>query len=148
MWFRKVVRPAAKREVAGYLQEKHGLSQRRAARLARTAPRVLRYTSKRPDDGPIRGRLRVLAQERPRWGYRRLHVLLWREGLTLNRKKTHRLYREENLHLRSKRRKRMTSTARVVPQEVTGPNQMWTMDFVHDALADGRAFRALNIMEA
>lgn len=142
-----MVTPAAKKQVAGYLQAKHGLSQRRAATLVTMAPRVLRYQSKRPDDAPTRTRLRELAQERPRWGYRRLHVLLRREGIMLNRKKTHRLYREEQLHLRPKRRKRLISAARVVPQDVTGPNQMWTMDFVHDSLSDGRAFRTLNIME-
>jgi putative transposase len=136
-----------KKSVAGHLQEAHGLSQRRAARLVKTAPRTLRYKSKRTDDTLVRVRLRELARERPRWGYRRLHVLLQRESLVLNRKKTHRLYREERLHLRPKRRKRITSSTRVTPTAPTGPNQMWTMDFVHDALADGRAFRTLNVMD-
>ena len=143
-----MVTPAAKKEVAGYLQETYALSQRRAATLVKTAPRVLRYTSKRSDDAPIRTRLREFAQQRPRWGYRRLHVLLRREKVLINLKKTHRLYREENLHLRPKKRKRLTSSARVLPGAPTGMNQMWTMDFVHDNLANGRTFRALNIMDA
>lgn len=97
-----MVKPAIKKEVAGYLQEQHGLSQRRAAALVSSAPRVLRYHSKRGDDQEVRDRLRELAQERPRWGYQRLHVLVRREDFTLNLKKTHRIYREEKLHLRPK----------------------------------------------
>ena len=143
-----MVTPAAKRQVAGYLQEKHSLSQRRAAKLVRTAPRVLRYKSKRPSDEKARTRLCELAQERPRWGYRRLHVLLRRQGVVLNRKKTHRLYRQEKLHLRPKnKRRRVTSSVRVAPPQLTGPNQMWVLDFVHDSLAGGRSFRTLNIMD-
>jgi len=142
-----VVAPAAKKQVAGYIQEQHGLSQRRAASLAHCAPKSLRYKSKRADDLPVRTRLRELAQERPRFGYRRLHVLLRREGTLINRKKTHRLYREEKLHLRPKKRRRRSLGERVLPERPTAPNQMWTMDFVHDTLACGRSFRALNIMD-
>jgi putative transposase len=142
-----MVTPALKKEVAGYLQEQHYLSQRKAACLVNSAPKVLRHKTKRPDDGEVKTRLRELAEQRPRFGYRRLHVLLRREGVMINRKKTHRLYREEKLHLRSKKRRRITSSVRVVPEAPTGPNQMWTMDFVHDNLACGRTFRALNIMD-
>jgi putative transposase len=143
-----MVTPAHKKEVAGYLQKQHGLSQRKAARLVISAPNVLRYHSKRPGDGAVRERLRELAGQRPRFGYRRLHVLLRREGVVINRKKTHRLYREEKLHLRPKKRRRITSSTRVAPESPKGPNQMWTMDFVHDNLACGRSFRTLNIMDA
>lgn len=142
-----MVKPAHRKDVAGYLQNQHGLSQRRAAVLVKSAPKVLRYQSKRPDDTTTRMRLRELAGERPRFGYRRLHVFLRREGLVINRKKTHRLYREERLHLRPKKRRRITSSTRVIPESPNGPNQMWTMDFVHDNLACGRAFRSLNIMD-
>jgi putative transposase len=143
-----MVTPALKKEMAGHLQQEHGLSQRRAAALVGTAASVLRYQSKRPDDQEVRERLRELATERPRFGYRRLHVLLRREGLQLNRKKTHRLYREERLHLRPKKRRRVTSSARGDLPEAQALNQIWTMDFIHDNLACGRAFRALNIMDA
>jgi putative transposase len=143
-----MVKPADKKEVAGYLQAQHGLSQRRAARLVKSAPKVLRYRPKRLDDALVRTRLCELAEQRPRFGYRRLHVLLRREGMTLNHKKTHRLYRAEKLHLRPKKRRRITCSTRVAPPAPTGPNQIWTMDFVHDNLACGRTFRALNIMDA
>jgi len=143
-----MVVPAAKRQVAGYLQQQHGLSQRRAAALVKLAPKVLRYKHRRPDDAPVRSRLRELAQQRVRFGYRRLHVLLRREGWIINRKKTQRLYREEGLHLRPKnKRRRVTSNTRVLPSAPTGPNQLWVLDFVHDSLAGGRSFRALNIMD-
>ena len=137
-----------KKVIAGYLRESHKLSQRKAASLVRSAPSVLRYKSKRPACESVRARLKELAQQRPRFGYRRLHVLLRREGIVINRKKTHRLYREEGLHLRPKRRRRITSSTRTAPEAATSPNQIWTMDFVHDNLACGRAFRALNIMDA
>jgi putative transposase len=137
-----------KKEVAGYLQQEHGLSQRRAATLVKSAPKVLRHRSKRPDDAKVRERLRALAQERPRFGYRRLHVLLRRDGLAINRKKTHRLYREEGLHLRPRKKRRRALGERLEAVAPSGANQLWTMDFTHDNLADGRAFRTLNIMDA
>ena len=86
--------------------------------------------------------------ERLRFGYRRLHVLLRREEMVINRKKTYRLYREEKLHLRPKKRRRITSSVRVAPVAPTHANAIWTLDFVHDNLACGRSFRALNIMDA
>jgi len=143
-----MVKPAQKKEVAGYLQEQHGTSQRKAAVLVGSAASVLRYRSKRGDDVLVRERLRELASERLRFGYRRLHVFLRREGVIINRKKTYRLYREEKLHLRPKKRRRITSSVRVVPPAPTAANELWTMDFVHDNLASGRVFRTLNIMDA
>ena len=141
-----MVKPALKKEVAGYLQEQHLLSARRATKLAGTAPNVLRHKTTR-NEAPLLTRMQELASERPRFGYRRLHVLLAREGLVVNRKKTYRLYKQEKLHLRPKKRKRQTSHGRVAPQALTGSNQMWTMDFMHDNLACGRCFRTLNIMD-
>jgi putative transposase len=142
-----MVTPAMKRSIAGYLQEQHELSKRRACGLVGTATSVLRYCSKK-DDSDLKERMGQLATERPRFGYRRLHVLLQREGVVVNRKKTYRLYKQANLHLRPKKRKRITSSTRVTPDAATGLNQIWTMDFVHDNLGCGRTFRTLNIMDA
>lgn len=142
-----MVKPAIKREVAGYLQEEHGLSQRRAATLVGSAPRVLRYQSTRGDDSEVRKRLRALAEERPRWGYRRLHVLLRREDFALNLKKTHRLYREEKLHLRPKKRRLKRKGEPVAALVPVRAHQLWTLDFIHDTLACGRPFRTLNVMD-
>lgn len=122
---KKMVRPAMKKQIAGYLRASHGLSQRKAASLVQSSPSVLRYQSKRPGCETVRARLKELAQQRPRFGYRRLHVLLRREGIVINRKKTHRLYREERLHLRPKRRRRITSSTRVAPEAATARNQLW-----------------------
>ncbi len=142
-----MVKPAIKKEVAGYLQAEHHLSQRRAAALVGSAPRVLRYQSTRADDQEIRERLRELAEERPRWGYRRLHVLLRREEFTLNLKKTHRIYREEKLHLRPKKRRLKRKGEAVVALVPVRAHQLWTLDFIHDTLACGRPFRTLNVMD-
>jgi len=122
-------------------------SQRRACRLVGMAPRVCRYRSIRADDADIRRRLRELAGERRRFGYRRLHPLLTREGMRMNWKKLYRLYREEKLTVRKRGgRKRVlgTSAPMTIPQ---GPNQRWSLDFVSDALVDGRHFRILCVID-
>ena len=96
----------------------------------------------------VRERLKELAQERPRFGYPRLHILLRREGWPINRKKVYRLYCEEKLKLRPKKRKRIASSLRVPLEAATTANQIWTMDFVSDTLSCGRRFRALSIVDA
>lgn len=113
---------------------------------------MVRYSSCRSSCAELRERLCVLAQTNIRYGYVRLHVLLRREGWKVNRKKVYRLYREEGLKLRVKKRKRMTSVQRVRPAETTDINQRWSMDFVHDTLSCGRLscgrkFRALSIVD-
>jgi len=108
---------------------------------------MVRYRSRRPDDAEIRKRLRELANERRRFGFRRLGYLLQREGIVMNRKKLLRLYREEGLAVRRRKgRKRALGTRApmVVPQ---GPNQRWSLDFVSDALMDGRRFRILCVVD-
>ncbi|GEO83055.1 transposase [Pararhodospirillum oryzae] len=124
-----------------------GYSQRRACWLVGIDPRVYRYHSTRPDDADLRGRLRALASERRRFGYRRLHLLIEREGIQVNWKKLYRLYREEGLTVRKRGgRKRALGTRAplAVPQ---GPNQRWSLDFVSDSLASGRRFRILNVID-
>lgn len=96
----------------------------------------------------LRERLRELAGERRRFGYRRLHVLLRREGHEVNHKRIYRLYREEGLAVRKRRRKRVSRADRVPLQAPTGPNQVWISDFVHDALSWGRKIRMLTIEDA
>ena len=130
-----------------YLQVEHGFSQRRACRLTHSHRAGVRYRSRRTDDASLRTRLRELAEERPRWGYLRLHTLLRREGHTINHKKVYRLYCEEKLKLRAKKGRKLKSERRTPPQPPTGPNQVWTMDFVSDVLSCGRRFRALNVVD-
>jgi putative transposase len=94
-------------------------------------------------------RLRELAEERRRWGYRRLHVLLRREGWTVNRKRVYRIYVEEKLMVRRrKRRRRICAQARVLLAAPMQANETWTMDFLQDALASGRKLRTLSIEDA
>ena len=100
------------------------------------------------DDTALRQRLCELAQERLRFGYVRLHVLLRREGWKVNRKRVYRLYQEEGLKLRVKKRKRITSSLRGRPEPTTNVDQLWVMDFVSDALSCGRRFRALTLVDA
>ncbi len=142
-----MVAPVAKREVVAHLLGFHQFSKRRACALVGIPPCSLRYRSRRPDDAVLRGRLKALAHERPRFGYRRLGVLLRREGHRVNLKRVLRLYREEGLKLRTKKRKRIASAQRVQPQATSGINQVWTMDFMSDTLSCGRRFRSLNIVD-
>jgi len=92
-------------------------------------------------------RLRELAEVRQRFGYRRLHVLLRREGWKVNAKRVYRLYKLEGLGVRTKKRKKRGSHLRVVPSPPTRPNERWCMDFVQDSLIDGRKFRALTVVD-
>jgi putative transposase len=125
----------------------HGLSQRRACRLVGMDRTSFRYRSQRADDAPIRVRLRALAAERRRFGYRRLGWMLWREGIAVNLKKVYRLYREEGLAVRKRRGRRRalgTRAALALPQAA---NQRWSLDFVADQLACGRRFRILTVVD-
>jgi putative transposase len=116
--------------------------------LALEAERTtVRYRSTRPDDSAERARLRELASIRRRFGYRRLHVLLTREGIVMNHKKLRRLYREERLQVRrrgGRKRALGTRAPMAMPQR---QNQRWSLDFVSDAFADGRRFRILAIVD-
>jgi putative transposase len=123
------------------------MSERRACRVIAADRSSVRYRADRPDDAPVRERLRALAAERRRFGYRRLHVLLRQEGLVMNRKRTQRLYREEGLTVRKRRgRKRATGT-RAAILTMAAPNARWSVDFVHDQLACGRRLRILNVVD-
>ena len=139
--------PAAKREAVARLQSFLGMSERRACRVIGADRKSMRYRSQRDDDAEVRSKLRELAQQRRRFGYRRLHILLRREGIAINRKKTQRLYREEKLAVRRRRNRRRAIGARAPAPVVALPNQRWSLDFVHDQLASGRRFRVLNIVD-
>ncbi len=123
------------------------MSERRACALVGADRTSMRYRSTKDDDAPVRERLRTLAGERRRFGYRRLHILLRREGITINRKKTQRIYREEGLKVRRRKGRRRAVGARAPVPVLALPNQRWSLDFVHDQLAGGRRFRVLNIVD-
>lgn len=137
-----------RRQVVGEIQAQFGISERHACWLVGLGRSTCRY-GPRSDatDPPLRARLRAVATERRRWGYRRLTVLLRREGWVVNHKRVYRLYRAEGLGLRHRHRKRIARGERRVLSRPTQPNQRWSLDFVSDCLADGRRFRALTIVD-
>ncbi|KQN87433.1 integrase [Sphingomonas sp. Leaf67] len=142
-----MVTPAAKRQAVAHLQTTLGMSERRACTVVGADRTSMRYRSCRADDGNLRSRLRELAQQRGRFGYRRLHILLRRDGITINRKKTQRLYREAGLTVRRRKGRRRSVGARGPAPVLALPNQRWSLDFVHDQLVTGRRFRVLNIVD-
>lgn len=139
--------PAARRETVSHLQCEHGVSQRRACSVLNVDRSSVRYKTSRADDQDLREAMKEVAAERHRFGYRRIHVMLKRQGWQVNHKKIRRLYREEKLQVRQRGgRKRALGTRRpmLVPDR---PNQRWSLDFVSDAFTDGRRFRVLAIID-
>jgi putative transposase len=141
------VKPVQKRAAAHYFRVGFRVSERRACGLASVARSSYRYRSVAADQTALRLRLRDLAATRVRYGYRRLHVLLRREGWRVNHKRVSRLYREEGLGIRVKRRKKLASVPRVLPPPATKPLERWSLDFLADSLANGRRFRVLTIVD-
>lgn len=139
--------PAARREAVATLVEHHEMSERRACAVIGADRTSIRYRSRRPNDHDLRERLRALASEWRRFGYRRLHVLLRREGHVVNRKKTQRLYREEGLSVHKRRGRKKATGTRAPLLTVAVPNARWSVDFVHDQFAHGRRFRIFNVID-
>src|SRR3546814_931795 len=137
---KKLVRPAAQRKAVEHARQLFGISERRACTIFGVDRTSVRYAPRRSDDGDLRSRLREIAAERRRFGYRRLGIMLTREGLVMNHKKLLRLYREENLRVRRRRgRKRAMGTrAMTLPQ---GPNQRWSLACVSESPISGRSIR-------
>jgi putative transposase len=130
-----------------FIMQQHGYSERRACRLLAVDRSAFRYRPVRANDAELRERLRELALERRRFGYRRLGILLAREGYRVNRKKLYRLYREEGLTVRKRRSRRRATGYRAPLGLPTRINQRWSLDFVADALSSGRRFRILCIVD-
>lgn len=130
----------------GQVCQEYAFSQRRACGLLAVAVSSYRYENRRSDDG-LRERLVKLAREKPRFGYRRLHVLLRRSGETVNHKRVQRVYREAGLSIRRKKRKHCVRNGQPL-RVCTAANQEWALDFVHDAVECGRAIRVLSVVDA
>jgi putative transposase len=142
-----MVGPAAKREGVAHLQALMGLSERRACSIVNADRTMIRYQSCRPPDTALRAQLRNLANERKRFGYRRLFILLRQEGEPSGINRIYRLYREEGLTVRKRRARRRAVGARAPILVEARANARWSLDFVHDQLACGRRFRILNIVD-
>ncbi len=141
------MRPAGKRVVVAHVVSTHGLSQCRACRLADLNLSTWQYRARGEERPGLRARLKELAGARRRFGYRRLHALLRREGWRVNHKAVHRIYVEEGLQVRKRKRKRVSQAERRPMPVPEAANQRWSMDFQHDILASGRRFRTLNIVD-
>lgn len=143
-----MVKPQARKAVVAYTQNNFPVSERRACRLFRLSRTVAQYKTKRSDDPKLVDRLKELAAKRRRWGPVRLHNLLKREGFKVNIKKVKRIYREQNLFLKSRKKIKIKSTVRVPLALPTKPNERWCMDFVSDQLGpSGRRFRTLTVVD-
>ena len=131
-----------------FLRVAYDVSERHACRAIRVPRSSHRYRSIKNPDTPLRMRLRELAATRIRYGYRRMYIVLRREGWRVNHKRVYRLYCEEGLHLRAKRPKRRRMAAhRANRPEATSMNESWSMDFVSDGLFNGRRFRSLTVVD-
>jgi len=143
-----MVSPTQRRSGVVWAREAYRLPERRACRAMGISRSTVRYKSVRPPREPLRARLRELAAVRVSYGYRRLHILLRREGWGVNRKLIERMYREEGLTLKRKKPKRRRSAVRrergAAP---TAVNERWAMDFVHDTLSNGRTVRVLTVLD-
>lgn len=124
-----------------------GISQRRACQLVDCTRSTLTYRKKRPDDEPIAQRMRELATERPRWGWRRLKILLKREGISIGYDRFLRIYRQNGLQVRPRRKRKVNYVRGNTVPKVARPNERWSIDFMHDRLANGRTIRTLNIVD-
>ena len=142
-----MVRPTARRQVVGHVRKKHGLSERRACRVLGFWRGTMRYQSQRRVAPELLEDLRQVAMERPRFGYRRLHVMLRRKGWSVNKKLVLRLVRENGWLVRRRQRKKLAAVPRVAVPQPTRPNEAWAMDFVFDGTAGGRSFRTLNVID-
>ena len=143
--------PSRRRGAVLMLQDRLGLSERRACRIAGQHRSSQRHEPVRaPEDAALRARLRAISRERPRFGYRRAHAQLVAEGYTVNRKRTQRLWREEGLRVPRRRRKRQRLGASTVPAarlRAERPDHVWALDFQFDQTSDGRILKLLHVVD-
>ena len=141
-----MVTPTARRLAVGVLRADFPVSLSRACVVLGVARSSCRYVSRR-DDEPLRAALREVATQRPRFGYRRLHVLLQRDGWRCNHKRVYRLYRAERLAVRRRRRRKLAAGCRILLPVPTRPHERWSMDFMGDTFANGRTFGMFNLVD-
>lgn len=138
-----------RREAVAYLRSHYGVSERRACLVVGQPRSVQWYRSRRPPQDALKRRIKELAEVRVRYGYKRIHVLLRREGWQINHKRVQRLYCELGLQLRSRRPRRHVSAAHRQPPKrlARRTNEAWGMDFMADQLVDGRRIRLLTVVD-
>ena len=142
-----MVTPVGKRDAIAHLRTGFDVSERRACKTLNVDRSLVRYQSVRPADSAVRERLRTLSVERKRFGYRRLHILLKREGFHLNHKKLRRIYKEEGLTVRKRGGRKRAVGTRAPIAVPSRANERWSLDFVSDSFMDGRRFRMLCVVD-
>lgn len=142
------MKPVRKRKLVDEMRTEWGISIRRACRVVEFDTSTYHYKSRRPGQAALEARIREICQTRVRYGYRRVHIQLWREGWSHGQNKTRRIYRELGLQLRNKTpKRRVKAKLREDRRPATRANETWAMDFVHDQLATGRKLRVLTIVD-
>lgn len=138
--------PSQRKEAVRALEER-GLSRVRACRIVGQARRSLYYRSQPKDDSPIAAQLQALAQERPRWGWRRLIIMVRRQGIVVGEHRFRRIYRDLGLQVRPRRKRKVNFVRGNVIAPVTRPNERWSIDFMHDRVGNHRSIRSMNIVD-
>ena len=141
------MKPAAKREAAKFAQKTFAVSLRRACGLMQIGMSSYYYRGQAKPDDELREALKRVAAKRRRWGYRMITEVLRREGFSDNHKRIYRVYREEGLQVRARKRRKTARWRGAKPQPAQRANERWSMDFMSDQLADGRKIRVLNIVD-
>lgn len=142
-----MVTPVAKREAVTYVKRMYDVSERRACKSLNVDRSGIRYRACRKPDQEVRDVLRSLSHERHRFGYRRLHQLLKRDGLRINHKKVYRIYREEGLQIKQRKGRKRAIGTRKPLRKACRVNQCWALDFVSDSFMDGRRFRIIAVID-
>lgn len=142
-----MVTPQAQRLCCKTMEEYHGLSQRRACQLVGAHRASIRYKSQKSDEISLKENIISIAHEKRRYGYRRIHIILRRNGIKINHKKTFRIYKTLNLKVQKRGGRRRALGQRVDCLALERINQEWSLDFVHDALTNGRRIRMLTIVD-
>jgi putative transposase len=142
-----VVTPQARRACSTYLINHYKVSERRACQLVGVNRSVARYRSVKPSEEPLVKQIKEIAFEKRRYGYRRIHAVLKKIGIVANHKKVYRIYKECGLKVKKRGSRKRALGVRGASYKATKPNQKWALDFVHDALADGRKIRLLTVID-
>lgn len=127
--------------------ETHGRSERRACQLVGANRTSMRYVCHKPEEGLLKRRIIAIAHEKRRYGYRRIHVLLKREGIVINHKKLFRIYKQLGLKVLKRGGRKRALGTRIVAMTLTKKNQEWSLDFVHDVVTNGRRIRMLTVVD-
>jgi putative transposase len=144
---KKAIKPGERRELSKYAIQQHGLSERQACKIVNVSRSVVRYEARKQDEQELSNELLAVAGRKPRWGFGKMADYLRNKGFGWNRKRIYRVYYELRLNLRAKPKKRLPKRTPQVLSQPEAANQSWSLDFMGESLASGRAFRTLNILD-